>query len=113
MVDEDEVEAKEVDSTYATKGTQNFGYKKEGMEDSSQEGGASTPARAVNTQPNANIAEISAITKKSAERRSANRRPQADNSQITSIIPTTKTIIAECTGTTPTTKIVVECSTQL
>ena len=44
MVDEDEVEAEEVDSTYPTKGTQNFGYKKEAMEEPSQEGGASTPA---------------------------------------------------------------------
>ena len=44
MVDEDEVEAEEVDSTYPKKGTQNFGYKKEAMEEPSQEGGASTPA---------------------------------------------------------------------
>ena len=39
-----EVEAEEVDSTYPTKGTQNFGYKKEAMEKPSQEGGASTLA---------------------------------------------------------------------
>ena len=82
MVDKDEVEAEEVESTYPTRGTQNFGYKKEAMEEPSQEGGVSTPARAINTQSNADIAESSAITKKSVERRSANRLPQTDNSQI-------------------------------
>ena len=82
MVDEDQVEAEEVDSTYPTKGTENFGYKKEAMEEPSQEGRASTPAQAVKTQPNADIAESSATTKKCVERSSANRLPQADNSQI-------------------------------
>ena len=101
MVDEVEVEAEEVDSTYPTKRTQNFGYKKEAIEEPSQEGGASTPARAVKTQPNADIAENSTTTKKSAERRSVNQLPQADNSRITRTIPTTK-IVAECTHTTPT-----------
>ena len=36
--------------------TPNFGYTKEAMEEPSQEGGVSTPARAINTQPNADIA---------------------------------------------------------
>ena len=91
------------------KTTPNFGHKKEAIEEPSEEGGVSILARADKTQPNADIAENSTTTKKSAERRSANRLPQADNSRITCTIPTTK-IIAECTGTTPTTKIVVECT---
>ena len=43
MVAEDEVEAEEVDSTYPTKGTQNFGKKTETIKELLQEGGASTP----------------------------------------------------------------------
>ena len=75
----------------------------------SQEGGVSTPARVVKTQSNADIAENSATTKKSTERRCVNRFPQADNSRITRTIPTTKNI-TECMGTTLTTKIVAECT---
>ena len=59
MVAEDEVKVEEVDSTYPTKGTQNFSYKKEAIEEPSQEGRASTLARAVKTQPNADIVESS------------------------------------------------------
>ena len=91
MVTEDEVEAEEVDSTYPTKGAHNFGKDKEAIEEPSQEGGASTSARAVKTQPNVDIAESSAITKKSVERRSANQVPQADNSQITPRTRNTRT----------------------
>ena len=86
--------------------TPNFGYKKEAMEEPSQEGGVSTPARVVKTQPNAGIAENSATTKKSVETRCGNRPPQADNSRITRTTPTTK-IVAECTHATQT---VAECS---
>ena len=92
------------DEVRPTTTTPNFGRKTEAIEEPLQEGGASIPARADKTQPNADIAENSATAKKSVERRSVNRLPQANNSRITRIIPTTK-IIAECTGTTPTTKI--------
>ena len=98
----------EADKVRITKTTPNFGRKTEAIEEPSEEGGASILARADKTQPNADIAENSATTKKSAERRSVNRLPQANNSQITRTILTTK-IIAECMGTTPTTKIVAEC----
>ena len=81
--------------------TPNFGRKTEANEEPLQEGGVSTPARVIKTQPNADIVENSATTKKSAERRSVNQLPQADNSRITRTIPTTK-IVAECTHTTPT-----------
>ena len=97
------------DKVRPTKTTPNFGRKTEANEEPSQEGGVSTPARVVKTQPNVDIAENSATTKKSAERRYGNRLPQADNSRITRTILTTKSI-PECTGTTPTTKIVVECT---
>ena len=43
MMAEDEVEAEEVDSTYPTKGTQNFGKKTEAIEEPSEEEGASMP----------------------------------------------------------------------
>ena len=111
--DADEREAESVKDKAAevrpTTTTPNFGRKTEANKEPSQEGVVSTPARAVNTQPNADIAESSAITKKSVERRSANRLPQADNSRISRTIPTTK-IITESTGTTPTTEIVAECT---
>ena len=94
MVAEDEVEAEEVDSTYPTKEIHNLGKETEANEEPSQEGGASTQVRAVKTQPNADIAESSAITKKSAERRSVNRLPQADNSQITPRMRNTRTTAA-------------------
>ena len=60
--------------------TPNFGRKTEAIEEPSEEGGASILARADKTQPNADIAENSVTTKKSAERRSVNRLPQANNS---------------------------------
>ena len=68
------------DKVRLTKTTPNFGRKTEAIEEPSQ--------------PNADIAENSATTTKSAERRCANRLPQADNSRIMRTIPTTK-IIAE------------------
>ena len=74
--------------------TPNFGHKTEANEEPSQEGGVSTPAQVVKTQPNADIAESSAITKKSVERRSGNRLPQADNSQITPRMRNTRTTAA-------------------
>ena len=98
----------EADKVRLTKTTPNFGHKTEANEEPSQEGGASTPVRVVKTQPNAGIAENSATTKKSAERRCGNRPPQADNSRTTRTIPTTKST-PERTSTTPTTKIVAEC----
>ena len=97
------------DEVRPTKITPNFGRKMEAIEDSLEEGGASIPARVNKMRLNADIAENSGIMKKSAERRSMNRLPQADNSRITRTIPTTK-IVAECKGTTPTTKIVAECT---
>ena len=64
MVAEDEVEVEEVDSTYPTKGTQNFGKKTEAIEEPSQEGGASAPNKV--RKPchlRETIVEKSAITK--------------------------------------------------
>ena len=89
--------------------TPNFGRKTEANEEPSQEGGVSTTARAVKTQPNVDIAENSATTKRSAERRCVNRLQQADNSRTTCRILTMK-ILTECTGTSPTMKIVAECT---
>ena len=43
MVAEDEVKEDEVDSTYPTKGTQNFSKKMEAIEEPSEQGGSSTP----------------------------------------------------------------------
>ena len=72
-----------VDEVRPTTTTPNFGRKTEAIAEPSEEGGASTPAWVVKTQPNADIAESLAFTKKSAERRRKNRLPQADNSRIT------------------------------
>ena len=96
------------DEVQTTKTTPNFGRKTEGIEEPSEEGGPSIPAQAEKTQPNAVIAESSAITKKSAKRRCVNWLPQAENSRIMRTTPTTKSI-AECTSTTLTTNIVAEC----
>ena len=53
--EEEDVDEREADSAKGkadevrpTTTTPNFGYKKEAMEEPSQEGGASTPARAIN-----------------------------------------------------------------
>ena len=84
MMDEDEVEAKEVDSTYPTKGIQNFGKKTEAIEEPSQEGGASTPNKVRKTcHLRATIAAKLAIVKRSAEKEEVSRPRQVDNSQIT------------------------------
>ena len=69
-----------VDEVRPTKTTPNFGYKTEAIEEPSEEGGTSIPARTNKTRPNADIAENSATTKKSVERRSVNTLPQAHNS---------------------------------
>ena len=58
-----------------TKTTPNFGRKMEAIEEPSEEGGASIPARADKTLPNADIVENLATTKKSVERRSVNPLP--------------------------------------
>ena len=55
------------DEVRPTKTTPNFGCKTEAIEEPSEEGGASIPARADKTQPNADIAENSTTTKKSAK----------------------------------------------
>ena len=84
MVAEDEVEAKEVDSTYPTKGTQTFGKKMEVIEEPSEEGGASTPNKVGKPcHLGATIAVRSAIAKRSAEKEEESRLQQADNSQTT------------------------------
>ena len=67
---EDEVVAKEVDSTYPTKGIHKFGKDKEAIEESSQEGGASTPNKVIEQRHlRATIAAKSAIGKRSAEKK--------------------------------------------
>ena len=84
MVAEDEVDAEEVNSTYPTKGTQNFGKKTKAIEEPSEEGGASTPNKV--HEPwhlRATIAAKSAITKRSVEKEEASRLQQVDNSQTT------------------------------
>ena len=97
QTEEEDADEREVDSAKDKAAevrpttTPNFGHKTEANEEPSQEGGASTPVRVVKTQPHPNIVESSAITKKSAERRSANRLPQADNSQITPRTRNTRT----------------------
>ena len=73
----------EADKVRLTKTTPNFGRKTKAIEEPSEEGGSSIPVRADKTRPNADIAENSATTKKSAKRRSMNPLPQADNSRIT------------------------------
>ena len=98
--EEEDADEREVDSAKdkaaevrPTITTPNFGLKTEANEELLQEGGASTPVRVVKTRPNAGIAENSATTKKSAERRCGNRPPQADNSQITRTIRNTRTTV--------------------
>ena len=58
------------DEVRPMKTTPNFGRKMGAIAEPSEEGGASILTRADKTQPNADIAENSATTKKSAERRS-------------------------------------------
>ena len=79
------------DKARSTTTTPNFGNKMEAIEEPSEEGGAIIPVQVDKTQSNADIAEKSATAKKSAERRCASRRPQADNSRITPPTPTTMT----------------------
>ena len=83
------------DEVRLTTTTPKFGNKTEAIEEPSEEGGASIPVRVDKTRSNAVIAEKSATMKKSAERRSVSRLPQADNSPITPPTPTMK-IMAEC-----------------
>ena len=93
MVAEDEVEAEEVDSTYPTKGTQNFGKKTEAIEEPSQEGGASTPNKVGKRRHlRATIAAKSTIAKRSAKKEEVSRPRQVDNSQITPRIRNTWSI---------------------
>ena len=68
MVAEDEVKEEEVDSTYPTKGTQNFGKKMEAIEEPSEEGGAMPNKVGKPCHLLATIAERSAIAKRSAEK---------------------------------------------
>ena len=75
------------------KTTPDFGKREEIIEERSEEGGVSMPVQADKTQPNADIAEKSATTKKSAERGSVSRIPQAENSPITPPTPTMKTMV--------------------
>ena len=63
------------DEVCPMKQTPNFGRKTEAIEESSEEGGASIPARADKTRPNADIVEKSGTTKKNAKRRIVNRLP--------------------------------------
>ena len=77
------------------KTTPNFGRKMGPIAEHSEEGGYSISARTDKTQPNADIVENSATTKKNADRRSVNQLPEAENSRITRRTPTTKTV-AEC-----------------
>ena len=92
MVAEDEVEAEEVDSTYSTKGTQNFGKKTEAIEEPSKEGGASTPNKVGKPYHLcATIAGKSAIAKRSPEKEEVGRPQQVDNSQITPRTRNTRT----------------------
>ena len=82
----------EVDSTYPTKGTQNFGKKTVAIEEPSQEGGAFTPNKV--RKPchlRATIAAKSAIAKRSGEKEEVSRLRQVDNSQITLRMRNTRT----------------------
>ena len=89
MVAEDEVEEEEVNSTYPTKGAQNFGKKTKAIKEPSEEGGASTPNKVGKPcHLLATIAAKSAIAKRSAEKEEVSRLQQVDNSQIT---PQTRT----------------------
>ena len=92
MVAIDEVKAEEVDSTYPTKGIQNFGKKTEAIEEPSQEGGASAPNKVGERRHlRATIAAKSTIAKRSAEKDEVSRLQQADNSQITPQTRNTRT----------------------
>ena len=74
MVFEDEVEAEEVDSTYAMKGTQNFGKKMEAIEEPSEYGEASTPNKIGKPcHLPATIAERSGIVNRSGKKEEASR----------------------------------------
>ena len=81
MVDKDELETVEVDSTYPTKGTQNFDKRTEVVEEPSQEGGASTPNKV--SKRHHLRATIAANAKRSAEKEEVSRPRQVHNSQIT------------------------------
>ena len=84
MVAEDKVEAEEVDLTYPTKGTQNFGKKTEAIEEPLEEGGDSTPNKV--SKPchlPATIEERSAIGKRSAKKEEASWLRQVANLQTT------------------------------
>ena len=84
MVAEDKVKEEEVDSTYPTKGTQNFGKKLEAIEQPLQEGGASTPNKVGKPcHLRANIAANLATANRSAKKEETSKLQQADNSQIT------------------------------
>ena len=87
IVAEDEVEAEEVDSTYPTKGTQNFGKKTEAIEEQSQEK-VRKPCHL-----RAPIAEKSGITNRSAEKKEVSWPQQVDNSQITLRMRNTQTTV--------------------
>ena len=89
-MEEDDANEREADSAKdkaddvrLMKTTPNFGRKTGAIAEPSKEGGVFIPSRADKMQPNADITENSATTKKSAEKRCANRLPQVDNSQIT------------------------------
>ena len=74
----------------------NFGTKTETTEDHLGEGGPSRPVQAVKTTHlNVDIMVKSGTMKKSDERRSMSRLPQADYPPITPPTPTMKTM-AEC-----------------
>ena len=83
MMADDEIKAEEVDSTYPTKGTQNFGKNTEANEEPLEEGGASM-SNEVDKQCHllATIVGRSTIAKRSAEKEEASRLPQVDKSQL-------------------------------
>ena len=89
MQEEDDSAKDEADKARLIKKTRKFGIKMEAIEEPLEEGGPSTPARAVKTQPNADIAESSATTKKSAERRCVSWLPLFDNSPLAPPSPST------------------------
>ena len=69
----------EADEVRSMKSTPNFGKKTETTRERSEEGGASMLIQGDNTQSNADIKGKLATTKRSAERRSMSRPPQADD----------------------------------
>ena len=92
MVAEDKLEAEEVESTYPTKGTQNFAKKTEAIEEPLEEGGAATANKVGKPcHLRAIIAAKSAIAKRSAEKEEVSRLRQVDNSQITPRTRNTRT----------------------